>query len=202
MASLLTVGQSANSTLTVRTTRPAGTRSVLTLVQVSVVAMQTVGSGTTSPCVSVTLASLETHSLAATDQQVSFLLTYQISCFHMNLFVATSRPVEVIQPCNPSPCGRNADCTELRGAASCRCIRDYIGNPYIECKPECVVNAECPRDKACLNQHCRDPCPGVCGAHATCSVANHAPQCRCDPGYEGDAFVACRRITTRKLLIL
>ena len=84
LASLPTAGQSVSSTQTVRTTRRAGTRSVLTLVQVSVVAMQTVGSGITSPCVSVTQASLETHSLAVTDQQVSFtnlpnsLLSYEL----------------------------------------------------------------------------------------------------------------------------
>ena len=107
------------------------------------------------------------------------------------------RPIEVIQPCNPSPCGRNADCSERRGAASCTCIRDYIGNPYIECKPECTTNPECPRDKACINQHCRDPCPGVCGAHASCTVSNHLPRCKCDVGYTGDAFTACQRITTQ-----
>ena len=108
----------------------------------------------------------------------------------------TQRPPEIIQPCNPSPCGRNAECSERNGAASCTCIRDYIGNPYIECKPECTVNAECPRDKACINQHCIDPCPGVCGSHASCFVTNHLPLCKCDPGYTGDAFVACTRITT------
>ena len=146
-----------------------------------------------------TKASSEILLPVATDQPVSLDCQQQRSDF--SFFIATARPVEVIQPCNPSPCGRNAECSERRGAASCRCIRDYIGNPYIECKPECIVNAECPRDKACVNQHCRDPCPGVCGLHASCSVANHAPQCRCDPGYEGDAFVACRRITTRKLFL-
>ena len=146
-----------------------------------------------------TKASLEMLLPVATDLPVSFDRQQQKS--DILFLIATARPVEVIQPCNPSPCGRNAECSERRGAASCRCIRDYIGNPYIECKPECIVNAECPRDKACVSQHCRDPCPGVCGLHASCSVANHAPQCRCDPGYEGDAFVACRRITTRKLFL-
>ena len=84
----------------------------------------------------------------------------------------------------------------MNEAASCTCIRDYTGNPYIECKPECVVNAECPRHLACVNQHCVDPCPGVCGYHATCFVANHVPQCGCDPSYTGDAFTACHRLTT------
>ena len=101
------------------------------------------------------------------------------------------------EPCNPSPCGINADCTERNNAASCKCRYDYIGNPYIECKPECVTNAECARDRACVSQHCVDPCPGVCGVHATCSVVSHVARCTCDPGYTGDAFVACQRITSK-----
>ena len=118
------------------------------------------------------------------------------------IFLATPRPIEVIQPCNPSPCGTNAECSELRGAASCRCILDYIGNPYVECKPECTVNSDCPNDKACVNNKCKDPCPGVCGIHASCHVTNHIPQCTCDPGYSGNAFVACTRVTTCKSLFI
>ena len=113
-------------------------------------------------------------------------------------FILATVPPEVIEPCNPSPCGINARCESRARAASCSCIQDYIGNPYIECKPECVVNSECPRNLACVNQKCRDPCPGVCGVYASCYVTNHLPLCKCDPGYTGDAFVACQRITTRK----
>ena len=118
--------------------------------------------------------------------------------FLKNVILATPRPVEIIQPCNPSPCGVNAICTEKRQAAACTCIEDYIGNPYIECKPECTVSSECPNNKACVNNKCKDPCPGVCGAHASCHVTNHIPQCACDPGYSGNAFIACTRFTTRK----
>ena len=35
-----------------------------------------------------------------------------------------------------------------------------------------------------------------CGYNATCSVRNHVPQCGRDPGYTGDAFTACQRLTT------
>ena len=114
-------------------------------------------------------------------------------------FISATQRIEVVQPCNPSPCGINAECRERNNAASCRCIAEYIGNPYIECKPECVVSAECPRDKACVSQKCRDPCPGVCGGHAYCTATNHNAICQCDPGYTGNAFVACQRITTCKL---
>ena len=113
------------------------------------------------------------------------------SCY---LKPSTVLPVEVVEPCNPFPCGINAVCNEVNEAASCTCIRDYTGNPYIECKPECVVNAECPRHLACVNQHCVDPCPDVCGVHACCSVQNHSPLCKCDPGFIGDplsAFCTC-----------
>ena len=118
--------------------------------------------------------------------------------WHFSFFPATTPPPEKIEPCNPSPCGINAQCTDRGQAASCSCIRDYTGNPYVECKPECTVNSECPNVKACINNRCGDPCPGVCGAHATCYVSNHAPMCRCDAGYTGDAFVSCRLITTCK----
>ena len=115
--------------------------------------------------------------------------------------LATRRP-EIIQPCNPSPCGINAQCTERGNAASCKCINDYTGNPYIECKPECVVNAECPLHLTCISQKCKDPCPGICGGNAKCYVTNHLPLCKCDPGFTGDAFVACQRITTCRFYIL
>ena len=127
-------------------------------------------------------------------------LLYNIP-FLKNVILATPRPVEIIQPCNPSPCGVNAICTEKRQAAACTCIEDYIGNPYIECKPECTVSSECPNNKACVNNKCKDPCPGVCGAHASCHVTNHIPQCACDPGYSGNAFIACTRFTTRKFYL-
>jgi len=101
-----------------------------------------------------------------------------------------------VDPCNPSPCGINAVCNERNNATSCTCLPGLQGNPYIECKPECTINQECPLNKACVNQKCRDPCPGVCGARAICSVSKHYPSCRCEPGYEGDPFSICYRKTT------
>ena len=109
----------------------------------------------------------------------------------------TSPRPEIIDPYRPSPCGINAECREHNGAASCTCLPGLFGNPYIECKPECSINPECPTDKACVNQKCVDPCPGVCGTHATCKAQNHNPICTCDPGFTGDPFRFCTRITTR-----
>ena len=109
---------------------------------------------------------------------------------------------EVIDPCNPSPCGINAECRDRNSAASCSCLPGLSGNPYIECKPECTINSECPDNLACIQQKCKDPCPGVCGQNAYCKVRNHNPSCVCDPGYYGDPFSRCRRTTSKFLQVL
>ena len=101
-----------------------------------------------------------------------------------------------MDPCNPSPCGSNAVCTTRGRAGSCQCIPDYFGDPYVACRPECVINSDCPASKQCRNLHCIDPCPGLCGTNANCKVANHIPVCVCNQGYIGDPFVSCRRPPT------
>ena len=118
-----------------------------------------------------------------------------------NLAEIVSAPPRITQrpdPCNPSPCGSNAECTDRNGAASCRCIQDYFGDPYVACRPECTINADCPSNKACSRLHCVDPCPGLCGTNAECRVINHIPTCTCIQGYEGDPFSACRLRPIRK----
>lgn len=96
-------------------------------------------------------------------------------------------------PCNPSPCGANAICKERNGAGSCICLPEYQGDPYTGCRPECVLNTDCPRDRACVNNKCRDPCPGTCGLNAECHVSNHAPSCSCLSGYIGNPLVSCHQ---------
>ena len=100
-------------------------------------------------------------------------------------------PVEVKRPCSPSPCGSNAICREQNGAGTCSCVEDYVGNPYEGCRPECVLNSDCPSNLACINSRCKDPCPGTCGQNAMCQVVNHLPSCTCLPGYTGDPFRYC-----------
>lgn len=101
---------------------------------------------------------------------------------------------EPIDPCNPSPCGDNSQCSIHNGAARCTCIPPYIGNPYAGgCRPECTINSDCPSHLACLAQHCRDPCQGLCGINAECSIVNHVPVCSCARGLIGDPFTSCRR---------
>lgn len=101
---------------------------------------------------------------------------------------------EHLNPCQPSPCGANAVCKERNGAGSCSCLPEYFGDPYSGCRPECVTNSDCDRTKACANNKCRDPCPGVCGINAECSVQNHSPLCECLYGYSGDASRSCHLI--------
>lgn len=44
---------------------------------------------------------------------------------------------------------------------------------------------------ACINQKCKDPCPGTCGTNANCRVVSHTPNCVCNIGYVGDPFNHC-----------
>ena len=111
--------------------------------------------------------------------------------------LATPAKPEVIDPCNPTPCGVNANCRERNLAASCACIPGMFGDPYTECKPECTLNPDCAIHLACVANKCVDPCPGVCGTNAYCKVRNHRPSCICEPGFEGDPFRICNRRTTR-----
>lgn len=98
-------------------------------------------------------------------------------------------------PCVPSPCGANAACS---GEGMCTCLTEYHGDPYSGCRPECVLNSDCARDRACINQKCKDPCPGTCGSLALCNVINHVPMCSCPAGMTGNAFVYCDSIPSNK----
>lgn len=101
-------------------------------------------------------------------------------------------PVQPVEqdPCNPSPCGSNAQCND----GLCSCLPEFQGDAYQGCRPECVLNSDCSRNMACLRSKCKDPCPGTCGLNAICSVTNHIPMCSCEQGYSGNAFVACSPI--------
>jgi hypothetical protein len=93
-------------------------------------------------------------------------------------------------------------CKERNGAGSCVCLPQYFGDPYTGCRPECVINSDCDRSKACLNNKCYDPCPGTCGLDAECRVVNHAPSCACIVGYTGDPLSACVPIPPSKMILL
>lgn len=98
---------------------------------------------------------------------------------------------EHISPCEPNPCGYNAECRAQNNAGSCVCLANFYGNPYEGCRPECIINSDCPASKACIQTKCRDPCPGTCGQNALCHVVNHLASCTCITGYSGDPFRIC-----------
>lgn len=109
------------------------------------------------------------------------------------LFVFHSKaylPIPRNDPCRPSPCGLYTECHVIENHPVCSCLSGYLGAPP-DCHPECMINAQCPFDKACVNQQCVDPCPGICGLNAMCRAVNHNPICSCMPGYNGDPFDRC-----------
>lgn len=110
-------------------------------------------------------------------------------------FLVEHSPPEM--PCTPSPCGLNSQCREIDNHAVCSCLPDMIGAPP-NCRPECLVSSECPLDKSCINQKCKNPCENVCGLNSRCTVVNHNPICSCELGYTGDAFVRCIKEEQRK----
>ena len=121
-----------------------------------------------------------------------------IKLFNLNLFSVTTERATTprpVNPCQPDPCGRYAQCRNVGGVAACSCLPGYIGVPP-NCRPECLIHSECASNLACIDEKCRDPCPGACGFNAECSVIMHNAVCRCQAGYEGDPFSGCRRITT------
>lgn len=99
-----------------------------------------------------------------------------------------------LTPCSPSPCGFSARCFERNGAGSCVCLPDHVGNPYEGCRPECVTSADCAPNLSCIQNKCKDPCPGTCGRNAECRVISHIPSCNCLSGFEGDPFTSCHQI--------
>lgn len=105
----------------------------------------------------------------------------------------TETPPKPTNPCQPSPCGPNAECQVRGDSPACSCIENYIGLPP-NCRPECTINPECPPQLACMQQKCRDPCVGLCGLNAQCSVVNHHAVCACVAGYTGNPFSACERV--------
>lgn len=108
--------------------------------------------------------------------------------------------VQQRDPCLPSPCGLFSQCINVGGTATCACFDRYIGSPP-NCRPECSINSECPSNQACINERCRDPCPGACGINAVCNVFNHIAQCTCIDQYTGDPFLQCHFKTEGKIFI-
>lgn len=103
---------------------------------------------------------------------------------------------EPLNPCIPSPCGPNSQCRAVGDIPACSCLPNYVGRTP-NCRPECTINSECAPNLACINERCRDPCPGSCGFSAICNVVNHSPVCICQTGFTGDPFSGCQPIPSK-----
>lgn len=112
-----------------------------------------------------------------------------ISLFNKNILIAVEP--SVIDACANIRCSSNAECIN----GQCQCLPEYHGDPYFNCRPECVFSTDCEQNKACIRKKCVDPCIGACGQNAICQVFNHIPMCTCSTGYTGNSFVVCNRIT-------
>jgi hypothetical protein len=93
--------------------------------------------------------------------------------------------------CERIRCGANARCREFNGQVTCVCPPGFYGDAYLACRPECVINSDCDRDSACVNNRCIDPCAGACGLNSMCTCVNHVPICHCPEQHTGDPFVSC-----------
>lgn len=111
------------------------------------------------------------------------------------------QPTPKGNPCINNPCGPYSQCRAIGDTPACSCLPDYIGRAP-NCRPECMISAECPSNLACINERCKDPCIGACGINTKCTVINHNSICHCDHGYTGDPFHSCTQISTRKALLL
>lgn len=119
----------------------------------------------------------------------------------ISFFSSALEPIVQTNPCVPSPCGPNAECRVVGDSPSCSCLPEFLGLPP-NCRPECVSNSECPSHLACINQKCRDPCEGSCGANAECRVVSHTPMCVCPSDFTGDPFTQCTIKQRKHRLIL
>ena len=77
----------------------------------------------------------------------------------------------------------------------CLDILSFLGlvtNESILFLDECLIDNDCPLDKACRSQECVNPCLTTqCGSRAQCDVDFHTAICTCPPGLQGNPLVAC-----------
>lgn len=115
-----------------------------------------------------------------------------LTCFFYSLVAVPITTPKPDDPCREGTCSVNAKCRVEGTRGICTCIDGYFGNPYQECKPECLLSSDCPQYLACIKQKCADPCPGTCGINAFCEVVNHNPVCSCPRTMTGDPFSRCQ----------
>ena len=99
--------------------------------------------------------------------------------------------IELEKTCqNGVKCGQFAECNPGTGN-ECQCRSGYIGEPPL-CRPQCLRNADCAKNQACISDKCQNPCIGACGIDAICKVINHLPRCKCPENLDsGDPYKEC-----------
>ncbi|XP_076631770.1 uncharacterized protein LOC143346941 [Colletes latitarsis] len=101
---------------------------------------------------------------------------------------------------SPCKCGTNAECRVVDHQAICTCPKNWLGNAFVSCRPECTAHSDCPGNKpACLYQKCMNPCDGVCGVNADCNLRGITPVCSCPKHMTGNPFFSCRLFEARDL---
>ena len=74
-----------------------------------------------------------------------------------------------------------------------------FGLPNVVKTGECQFDRECPENRACIDNHCQDPCQvpfGPCGQNAECQVSSHTAVCRCPAGWAGNPQTSCYQCKT------
>merc|ERR1712051_248456 len=59
--------------------------------------------------------------------------------------------IEVGDPCQPSPCGTNADCSVVGNRAVCTCRANTFGDPYSNCEVNPCTQNPCGTNALCEN---------------------------------------------------
>ena len=141
-------------------------------------------------------ALLSRVTLCRNNREIVYLVYHRVDLIalgrHCALF-SEPLPAPVVNLCVPSPCGPYSECRDIGGVPSCSCSPNYMGSPP-NCRPECTINPDCPSNRVCMGEKCRDPCPGSCGVGAICSAIRHTPMCSCPEGFTGDPFTNCEPV--------
>ncbi|MPC53461.1 hypothetical protein E2C01_047354 [Portunus trituberculatus] len=116
---------------------------------------------------------------------------------------------QCLDPClNRQVCGTNAKCIVRIHTPMCICQPGYTGNPYVQCnepstpgpttplpelKPQCIRNEDCPYNRACYSNNCRNPCvvANPCSPTAVCDPVQHRAVCSCPPPLSGNPYLQC-----------
>lgn len=86
------------------------------------------------------------------------------------------------RPHTPTPIRRTTPPLPLIAQPGCPCLASVCCAVSLVClrtEIGCASNVDCPTQRACINQHCVNPCKhtDLCQADQECQVDNHNPVC-------------------------